>query len=70
MEGKRECRGGDALGNREIALAVSEPLAIERLQVDGREVDPRRNVAAIELGNDTIAVDVLCQTWSEPHAGR
>src|SRR5947209_6151869 len=45
-------------GNRPRAIRA---LAIERLQADRREIDPRRDLPALELGNDTIAADVRRQ---------
>src|SRR5436190_9153947 len=44
-ERQRERRVSERLGNRKIAAAVAEAFRVERLQVDRREVGPRRNAA-------------------------
>src|SRR5436309_4279003 len=64
-EGERDRPCGDVLANRELTLAVAEPLAVERHQVDCREVRLARYTSLAQRPHDLIALDAARQLDDE-----
>src|SRR5207302_4624931 len=53
-ERQREAARPRRLGHREVARPEAEPAAIERLQMDRREVGARRDAARLELADQPV----------------
>src|SRR5207247_5643093 len=62
-EGQRQTGAAGSLRDGEAARREAETLAVEGLEVDGREVGPRRDAAACQLANHAIALGDRFQAY-------